>query len=43
MAALLKQEEEFTLGFRVADGRCVGDITRKLTARLAPGESWTGD
>lgn len=43
IAALALRPEDFTLGFRKAGQVASGDITRKVEAQLAPGQTWSAE
>ncbi|NOZ24308.1 MAG: hypothetical protein GXP25_24795 [Planctomycetes bacterium] len=43
LAALAKDEADFTLAFRKSETGCRGDITRPLDAPLTPGASWSNN
>ena len=43
LSTLLRQDGDFTLGFRRRENEINGDITRKVEVQLAPGQNWTGD
>jgi len=43
LGATMRRADDFTLGFRLANGMPHGDVTRQVKKTLLPGEAWTGN